>query len=398
MLSNYYVSTQEQLEELCDMLQGSASIALDTEFMREKSYYAHLCLLQIANDHLIACVDPLTVPDMKPLLDIIFDKNILKVMHSARQDLEILNDIRDALPQPLFDTQVAATLLGYGDQVSYGTLVRDMLNVELDKSHTRTNWSQRPLDPGQLLYAEDDVRYLLEISKRQMRKLADMGRDGWLDEDFAELTNEKNYNRPPGEAWQRIRGIRVLKGRHLAVLKELAAWRETRARKQDKPRKWILRDDVIVDLSRRMPETTGKLRSMRGIEPQVVKKIGQDIVEVIKKGMTAPEDQWPKLGFRFSPNSEQEAIVDAMMAVVRYCGLQNGISPAALATRRDLEQLIGSEGDHSILHGWRGMLVGRELMNFLNGNSRLSVNKGVLNLEQQDSGDLPVMGEKARHE
>ncbi|NOX43608.1 MAG: ribonuclease D [Gammaproteobacteria bacterium] len=382
MLKQYYVSTSEQLDELCDMIQGSAAIALDTEFMREKSYYANLCLLQIANENLIACVDPIALDTLEPLLDIVYDENVLKVMHSARQDLEILNDIRGVLPKPLFDTQIAATLLGYGDQVSYGTLVRDVLNVDLDKSHTRTNWSQRPLDSGQLRYAEDDVRYLLEISQRQMRKLHDMGRQGWLDEDFAELTNEENYNKPPSGAWQRIRGIRVLKGKHLAVLRALAAWREERARKLNKPRKWILRDDVLLDLSRRMPETTSKLRAMRGIEAQTVKKIGDEIVELIKNAMKLPEDEWPSLGFRFSPSAEQEALVDAMMAVVRYSGLRNGISPAALATRRDLEQLLGGESDHPILHGWRGMLVGRELIDFLESGIKLSVQNGVLNIEK----------------
>jgi len=381
MLQQFQVSTAEQLEELCELLQGSAAIALDTEFMREKSYYANLSLLQIANDHLIACVDPLALENLEPLLDIIYDRNILKVMHAARQDLEILNDLRGSLPCPLFDTQIAATLLGYGDQVSYGTLVRDMLNIELDKSHTRTNWAQRPLDPGQIRYAEDDVRYLLEISQIQMRKLEDMGRQGWLEEDFVELTNEKNYNKPPDEAWQRIRGIRVLKGRHLAVLKALAAWREERARKVNKPRKWILRDDVLVDLSRRMPGSTAKLRTMRGIESQTVKKIGEEIVAVIKDAMVLSEDQWPSLGFRFSPSAEQEILVDAMMSVVRFCGLKNGISPAALATRRDLEQLLAGGDDHSILHGWRGMLVGRELTKFLDGGTKLSIVNGVLELE-----------------
>lgn len=382
MLEQYYVSTSAQLGELCEMLQGSATIVLDTEFMREKSYYAHLCLLQIANENLIACVDPIALETLEPLLDIIYDKNVLKVMHSARQDLEIFYDIRASLPGPMFDTQIAATLLGYGDQVSYSTLVRDMLNIDLDKSHTRTNWSQRPLDPGQLRYAQDDVRYLLEISQRQMRKLEDMGRQGWLDEDFIELINEKHFNRPPCDAWQRIRGIRVLKGKHLAVLRELASWREERARKLNRPRKWILRDDVLVDLSRRMPETTSKLRAMRGIEAQTVKKIGDDIVDVIKKAMALPEEQWPSLGFRFSPNTGQEALVDAMMAVVRHSGLKNGISPAALATRRDVEQLLAGGNDHSILHGWRGMLVGRELTDFLKGGLKLSVTNGVLNIEQ----------------
>jgi ribonuclease D len=377
-MQNFYVETPEQLEELCDRLRGSAALALDTEFMREKTYYAQLCLFQIANDRLIACVDPLAIPDLSPLLDIIYDRNILKVMHAGRQDLEILYDIRGTLPKPVFDTQIGATLLGYGDQVSYGALVRDMLGVELEKIYTRTNWAQRPLDSGQILYAEDDVRYLLEISQRQMRLLDDKGRSDWLTEDFNDMADEKNYAKLPDEAWQRIRGIRVLKDIQLSVLRALAAWREDRARTIDKPRKWIIRDDVLVDLARQMPTDMDALRDMRGLDPQTFKRAGADIVDVIQEAKMLPKEQWPKLGFRFSPSAEQEALVDAMMAIVRQYGLENSISPAAMSTRRDLEQLLTGRDDLPILHGWRGRMIGRDLRAFLNGELTLSVEQGRL--------------------
>ncbi len=384
-MKEYFVDTPELLDALCDRLRGAAAIALDTEFMREKTYYAQLALLQICNGELIACVDPLALPDLSPLMDIIYDPDIQKVMHAGRQDLEIFFDQRGSLPRPVYDTQIGATLLGYGDQVSYATLVRDMLAVELEKTHTRTNWSQRPLDSGQVIYAQDDVRYLLPIWQRQLRQLEDMGRGGWLDEDFLDLTDLRHYTRAPREAWRRIRGIRVLKGIHLAALRELAAWREERARETDKPRKWVLRDDVLVDLARRMPETDDHLRNMRGLEAQTIKRLGAEILDQVRKCKTLPEAEWPTLGYRFTPTPAQEALVDAMMAMVRQCGLQNSVSPSALATRRDLEQLIAGKTDHLLLHGWRGKLVGRGLQAFLRGEVGIKVNNQNLSIEPQSS-------------
>lgn len=372
-MKELYVDSPELLEELCDRLRGAAAIALDTEFMREKTYFAQLALLQICNGEVIACVDPLALKDLQPLMDIIYDRDIQKVMHASRQDLEIFFDLNGDLPGPMFDTQIAATLLGYGDQVSYATLVRDMLGVELEKIHTRTNWTQRPLDRGQIVYAQDDVRYLLPIWQRQIRQLGDMGRSDWLDDDFEQLTNPQHYTREPQEAWLRIRGIRVLKGLQLAGLQELAAWREFRAREQDKPRKWVLRDDVLVDLARRMPETVQDLRSMRGLEPHVIKRLGDEVLQVISRVRTIPEAEWPILGFRFTPTPAQEALIDAMMAIVRQCGIENSVSPSALATRRELEQLVAGKIDVDLLHGWRGRLVGKELKAFLQGERSIQV-------------------------
>lgn len=384
-MKEFYVDTPEQLDDLCERLRGAASIALDTEFLRERTFYAQLCLLQIASEELVACVDPLALPTLAPLLEIIYDEKVLKIMHAGRQDLEILFDLRGKLSRPVFDTQIAATLLGLGDQVSYQTLVRDVLGVELEKNHTRTNWQQRPLDSGQIRYALDDVRYLHEVWHRQTRQLEDKGRLGWLDDDFADLTDIANYDKVAEDAWLRIRGIRVLKGIQLAVVRELAAWREHHAREHDRPRKWVLGDDVLIDLARLMPTDMEALQRVRGLDVRTLRRIGPDIVNAIQRARKLPETEWPSLGLRFTPTPSEEALIDAMMAIVRQAGINNGISAAALASRRDLEQMIADKSDHSMLHGWRGRLVGRHLQEFLNGQLQLHMDQGVLHIKPRES-------------
>ncbi len=384
-MKEFYVNTPEQLDDLCERLRGAASLALDTEFLRERTFYAQLCLLQIASEELVACVDPLALPTLDPLLEIIYDARVLKIMHAGRQDLEILFDLRGKLARPVFDTQIAATLLGLGDHVSYQTLVRDVLGVDLEKTHTRTNWQQRPLDSGQIRYAQDDVRYLHEVWRRQMRQLEDKGRLGWLDDDFADLTDIAHYDKAMDQAWLRIRGIRVLKGVQLAVVRELAIWREQRARADDRPRKWVLSDDVLIDFARHLPLDMEALQRVRGLDPRALRRVGPDIINVIQRAQQLPESQWPSLGLRFTPTPSEEALVDAMMAIVRQAGIGNGISPAALASRRDLEQMIAGKGDHSILHGWRGRLVGQHLQAFLNGQIELHMDQGVLHFKSRES-------------
>ncbi len=380
-MKEFYVDTPEQLDRLCERLRGAASLALDTEFLRERTFYAQLCLLQIASEEVVACVDPLALPTLGPLLDIIYDERILKIMHAGRQDLEILFDLRGKVARPVFDTQIAATLLGLGDQVSYQTLVRDVLGVELEKTHTRTNWQQRPLDSGQIRYAQDDVRYLHEVWHRQMRQLEDKGRLGWLDDDFADLTDLRNYDKVAEDAWLRIRGIRVLKGVQLAVVRELAAWREHRAREFDRPRKWVLGDDVLIDLARHLPADVDALHNVRGLDPRTLRRVGPDIINAIQRVQKLPESEWPSLGLRFTPTQSEEALVDALMAIVRQAGISNGISPAALASRRDLEQMVAGKDDHSIMYGWRGRLIGQHLKAFLNGKVELHMEQGVLNIK-----------------
>ncbi len=378
-MQEYYVDSPGQLLELCARLRASSWVVLDTEFMREKTYYAQFCLLQIANEDLVACVDPLAL-NLDPLLDLIYDPAVVKVMHSARQDLEILYDLRHDLPRPLFDTQIAATVLGYGDQIGYGSLVQGMFGVELDKSHTRTDWCQRPLDPKQLRYAADDVRYLVQIYLRQRTELERSGRLDWLAGDFAELTDERKYINSPLNAWRRIRQANTLKGVQLAVLRALAAWREERAKAVNKPRKWILSDDVLLELARHMPLDTERLARIRGLEAQTLKRSGNDIIALIADSKALPKEQWPQMEIPARLDARQEALVDTLMAVVRMRGTENAVSPATLTTRKELESLVLGQNDVPILHGWRGALVGRDLLALLQGKLSLSVKEGDLDI------------------
>lgn len=377
-MQEQFIDTDVGLAALCDQLRGQPVLALDTEFLREKTYYARLCLLQVASEGVIACVDPLAIDDLGPLLDIIYDPLVTKVMHSARQDMEILFDLRGELPRPLFDTQIAATLLGFGDQVGYASLVKEVLNVELDKMATRTDWSQRPLDPEQLCYAADDVRYLFTLYHRQVAILRAKGRLAWLQADFDQLTDVVTYAPASDTLWKRVRSAQKLKGESLAVLRELAVWREERARTIDRPRRWVLKDDVMADMARRMPADLEALEKIRGLEHRLITRHGEALLQVIRQGRASDSQSWPvrSAGRRLLP--AQEALVDLLMAVLRVRGAEHEVSPALLAGRKELEALVLGDTDCPVLHGWRGELAGRDLRAVLAGEQTLRVADGRL--------------------
>ncbi|MES9886139.1 MAG: ribonuclease D [Candidatus Sedimenticola sp. 6PFRAG1] len=369
-MQELFVDTPEQLNALCEQLRGSPWLALDTEFVREKTYHPNFCLLQVANGEVAACVDPLVLDDITPLLDIIFDSGITKVFHAARQDLEIFQHLWQRLPVPLFDTQLAATLLGMGDQVGYGNLVKKTLGLELEKGHARTDWARRPLQETQLRYALDDVIYLGEVYEQLLQRLLELGRESWLDEDFATLSNPDTYRPDPMSEWQRIKGRQHLKGGQLAVLQQLAAWREKQALEANRPKRWILKDEVLVDLARRQPKALDQMERIRGLEPGSTKRHGKHLLQLIEKGKGLPRDEWPKEKStppRLTPN--QEAQTDLLVCTLRLQAEQNRITHSALANRRELEKLVTGERDLDILHGWRKMLAGDALLEVLEGKT-----------------------------
>ena len=377
-----FVNTEEGLAALCDQLRGQNVLALDTEFLREKTYHAQLCLLQVAAEDVVACVDPLAITNIDPLLDIIYDPGSIKVMHSARQDMEILFDLRGNLPRPLFDTQVAATLMGFGEQVGYANLVKGMLGVELDKLHTRTDWSQRPLEPDQLKYAADDVRYLFEIYHQQAEILASKERLSWLQEDFEELTNVATYSPAADSLWKRVKGKQRLKGVQLAILRDLAIWREERAIKINRPRRWILKDDVMVDIARFAPRDLSSLEKIRGLESKTIQAQGDTLLALIRRAKDSAKETWPRLprGQRMTP--EQDVLVDILLAVVRKRGAEQEVSPTLLASRKDIEAVVLGQTDVPILHGWRGELAGHELQSVLAGKRVMRVLDGKLEIRE----------------
>ena len=379
------VDTPSELIALCEQLRDSEWLALDTEFIREKTYYPKLCLIQVCNGDVAACVDPLKLPDLQPMLDILYDGRILKVLHAARQDLEIFLHDHNRLPMPVFDTQPAAALLGHGDQIGYANLVKLLLNVQLPKDQSRTDWSRRPLEAQQLRYALDDVIYLGELYLHMRGHLFDRERLQWLAADFATLADPRTYFPDPQGMWKRIKGKQMLRGRQLAVLQRLAAWRENQARERDLPRKWVLKDDALIELSRRMPRDPEGLSKIRGLEPGQIRREGGALIRLISEGADLPREQWPGDERRPTPlTAQQEAMVDLLTAASRLIAEQHQLSPQAIATRKELEKFVRGDAGCILLEGWRRSLAGDTLASVMNGTVTLALNAGALRLTPAD--------------
>lgn len=375
-----YIDDPDALAGFCAALRASDWLALDTEFIREKTYYPKLCLIQIADDNTIGCVDPLALDDLTPLFELLYDPGVVKVLHAAQQDLEIFHYLHGSPPAPVFDTQIAATLLGQGEQVGYAALVQRVLGVELDKSQVRTDWSRRPLSAEQLAYAADDVRYLRELYRRQYTALQQRGRLAWLDEDFAALSDPQRYRIDPETVWSRIKGAGRLRPGQLVVLRALVAWREREAMTRDRPRRWIVDDNLLLDLARLQPDSADKLEQLRGFEGERRRRYGETLLAVIAEAREMPRERWPQPTRPEPLSPEQDALVDALLAIVKLAAGEHEVSPGSLAGRRDLERLVQGE-DVALLHGWRKALVGRAIQAFLAGAGVLTVGGGQLRFE-----------------
>lgn len=367
------------LRELAAELRKSDWFALDTEFIREKTYYPRLALVQVATDDVIACIDPLALDGLEPLLELLYEPGIVKVLHAARQDQELFFNLTGKAPAPVFDTQVAAALAGWPDQVGYGTLVKDIAGVELDKSHARTDWMQRPLPDEALSYAADDVRYLGRVYRHLHGELARRGRLEWIAEDLAQLSEAGLYTARPGEAWRRVKGTQKLKPKHMRVLAELAAWREETAMHLDRPRQWLVRDEVLVDVARRQPADRESLLRIRGAADSALKRHANEVLERVAAARDMPPLELPEQRERLTP--EEEAQVDLLMAVVRQAGAEQAISPANLATRKELARLVAGDPDVNVLKSWRRKAVGEALQALLRGEAALRIRDGRLTLD-----------------
>lgn len=376
-----FIDTVPHLQEFCAALRGAEWIAVDTEFLRERTYYPKFCLVQIAAGSRVGCIDPLALDDLDPLAALLFDPAVTKVVHSGRQDLEIFFQLWNRLPAPIFDTQIAAPLIGLPEQISYAGLVAELLKVSLGKGHTRTDWSLRPLSEAQLRYAADDVIYLGAAYQAMLGQLEALGRLTWPEADFAELLNPTLYDPPPDQAWQRIGGAQQLRSRQLAVLQSLAAWREETARGLDLPRGWVVKDEVLVDLARLSPKTPEELKRIRGLEERTLKRWGNTLCDLVR----AAQDRTPQaLDAKTRPprrSPEQEALLDLLGAVVRLRAAQHTLNPAVLAGRKDLEQLLDQPEQSKLLQGWRRPMAGEELAAILRGECRITVADGRLHVQ-----------------
>lgn len=381
-MKTFYVTDPQALSEVCQAAANSDFVAVDTEFVRERTYYPILALIQIGTPEFVACIDPLAVSDMKPLETLLANPAVTKVFHAASQDMEIFFHRFGRLPQSVFDTQIAATLLGLGDQLGYANLVKELLNLDLDKTQSRTDWLRRPLDPAQISYAEDDVRHLAAIYPMMRQRLQNAGRLNWLDDDFAALCDERRYRPNPEHAWLRVKGTQKLRGVQLAILSRLAAWREEMAIASDLPRRHVLADEPLVDLCRLRPHNLDALGKLRGLPAGVAQRHGAALLECVRSGEALPKEAWPKLHLPRRLEAAEEALVDALSAIIKLCAQRYQLTPSSLTSRKELEDLVRGERDLPLLQGWRRHHGGDHVLAFTEGRLRLEICDGKLGLTE----------------
>ncbi|MCX7066683.1 MAG: ribonuclease D [Methylococcales bacterium] len=376
-----YINRPDQLPKLCEQIQQATWIALDTEFLREKTYYPKFCLLQIATLDWVACVDPIALPDLSTLFEAIYNPAIVKVFHSCRQDLEIFYQITGKLPEPVFDTQIAAPLLGFQDNPGYAMLVSSFLNINLSKAHTRADWSKRPLSTDEIDYAADDVIYLCQIYQIMTQKLTELGRIDWLTQDFAELSNPAHYQVQPEKAWLRIKGQNKLTGKQLSIIQTVAEWREKTAQAEDRPKNWLLRDELLFDIAKLQPESVTDLAAVRGINERAVQRYGKELCQLITIAKNRPPIALTIKDRPAKKTQQQEAILDILTALVRIRAEENELNPTILASRKDLEALLfNGDEECPLLHGWRYAMAGRELVGLLKGELLLGIEADRLSI------------------
>lgn len=381
MTTIQYIDTPEKLNALCQQIAKEPWLALDTEFLREKTYFPKFCLLQIATPEWVACVDPIALSDLNELFDALYDPRIVKVFHSSRQDLEIFFQLRGRIPEPIFDTQIAAPLLGFQDNPGYAMLVSSFLNINLSKAHTRTDWTVRPLSEEQLRYAADDVIYLCQVYTIMCQKLRELGRLDWLKSDFELLKDPELYLVSPEKAWLKIKGKNKLTGRQLSIVQALCEWRERTAQAEDRPRSWLMRDDLLLELAKLQPDTVNALANVRGINERTVNRYGKMICQLIAEAKQRPPIPLNEKGRPARKTQQQEAILDILTALVRVRAEENSLNPAILATRKDLEVLLFNDDDDCpLLHGWRFSMAGRELVGLLKGDFLIGIESDKLNI------------------
>jgi len=379
-----YLESNEQLAAFCDKIKNADYCVIDTEFVREKTYYAILALIQIATEKHMACIDPLAIDNFEPLVALLQNQDLIKVFHSPSQDLEILFQRFSCMPRPVFDTQLAAAVLGYDHQVGYADLVNRITGVKLDKKHTRANWSRRPLSQDEINYAMDDVRYLIPVYKTLTTELAHKNRYPWIEDDLLAMTSITNYQLETADLWRRLKGVQKLKGVELQIARHLCQWREQIAQQKNLPRRWVVKDDLIIGIARLKPAKITDLDSIRDINERFIDKHGNRLLEIVATAQSSSRSDWPQHDVKQSLSTPQQALGDCLMVLCRIIAQDNQIAVAALTTRRDIDNLITDRKNSRLSQGWRFNVAGEKLLDFIYGQSVLSVNDKRIQLSPRD--------------
>ena len=368
------ITDSATLAALCQRLAAEPFITIDTEFLRDKTFWPQLCLIQLASPHEAAAVDALADGlDLSPLLDLLKNRNVVKVFHAARQDLEIFYHLMGEVPTPIADTQVMAMACGFGDSASYETLCAKLANARVDKLSRFTDWSHRPLTERQLAYALDDVTHLQVIYAKLQRKLDQTGRTAWLADEMAILEDPKTYQVRPEEAWRRLK-TRSDKPRFLAVLREIAAWREREAQSRDLPRSRLLKDETLVEIAAHPPRDADALARCRGLSKNFAEgRMGEAILEAVRRGMELPESEAPKVEARYDVPPGLGPLIELLRVLLKTRCDQHEVAQKLVASGGDLELIAAhDEADVPALGGWRRELFGEEALKLKHGKLALT--------------------------
>jgi ribonuclease D len=382
------VSDPAEFRALAAGMRGAGKVGFDTEFVGERTYFPRLCLIQLGTESETVAVDPLAVGDLSPLDALLFDPSVLKLVHAGWQDLKIVYQRTGRVPAPVFDTQIAAALLGLPAQAAYASVVREFLGVDVKKGHSYSDWSARPLSPSQLAYALDDVRYLPALHDRMVGRLRREGRLSWIEPEIAALTSPASYESDPEEEYRRVKGWSSLDRRRMAVLRALIAWREREARRRDVPRRRVLSDESALAIARSRPADEEALRRVRGLEWKVGGGASSAVLAAVREALALPEDRLPGLPpARPRGNGDRSSVVALLGALVRSRSRLHRVAPEVLTNAEELERLAAGEREGiAALKGWRLELVGKELLALLDGRLSLVVREGELVVEERTAG------------
>ncbi|MAM35071.1 MAG: ribonuclease D [Micavibrio sp.] len=383
------IKSTKDLKVFCKKLESAPFITVDTEFLRDKTYYSKLCLIQVSGpDKKAVAIDVIEAPDidLSPLLELFRNKKILKVFHAGRQDLEIFWQQFQTLPDPIFDTQIAAMVCGYGDQIGFDNLMRKITGKTIDKSQQFTDWSRRPLSKKQLSYALDDVILLVDIFEALDKQLISRDREDWVLEETSALLDKNLYENKPEEAWERIK-VKSPRPKQLAILRELAAWREAKAQEQDIPRTRIIRDETLVDISFHppsKPEDLGRIRGFpKGCED---KPLGAALMNAANKGLESDKSTYPKVVKKAPLQAQYQAAFQMLKMLLKIKAAENDVAARLIASKEDLEIIAeyGAKGRTPALKGWRNRIFGEDAIKMLSGNICLRLDNNEVCLTKID--------------
>ena len=378
----HYIDSNLALAEFCASIADCKLCAIDTEFVREKTYFPLLALIQLATESDQACIDPIAIDDFSPLIEVFNNPDMLKILHSPSQDLELFQHNFQVLPAPLFDTQLAAAVLGYANQIGYADLVNRVCGVPLEKKYTRTDWSRRPLSEGELDYAMDDVRYLIEIYQSLTAELEQRQRLAWIDADLRQMADPQSYQVDFENLWKKLRGVMKLKGAALNAADQLCRWRERVAIDKNRPRRWIMKDEDIIDIARFKPGSLKELQQIGALSADYIKKNGQAILQVLEQAAAMDPSQYPKHEAFTRLNNQQQALADCLMAISKDITERNQIALASVAGKKDIDKLVVGKTDNKLMSGWRHEMLGQHLSRFLQGEIAVTCQDGKLDYQE----------------